>query len=220
MITGFVLFWLFILLFIPFIIALVIYFIGLWKLFQKCGYNGWEAIIPFYNSWILLKISGLNSWYYLLIMANIICSLSGLEGLALIGNLASLVASFFMYYNISKKFHKDMFFTVLMFLFSGVMIPILGFGKNNVYDSNVVVSPNGPIGDNEFNSNGANNNYSSNMNGNNANYSSNVSETNDNYTSNVNEKYNRKNSYCRQCGSKLDAGANFCRNCGSKINEE
>lgn len=35
------------------VIALyVVYVIGLWKLFKKAGKQGWEAIIPFYNTYI------------------------------------------------------------------------------------------------------------------------------------------------------------------------
>ena len=36
------------------VIALyVVYVIGLWKLFKKAGKQGWEAIIPFYNTYML-----------------------------------------------------------------------------------------------------------------------------------------------------------------------
>lgn len=42
------------------VIALyVVYVIGLWKLFKKAGKQGWEAIIPFYNTYVLVEISGL-----------------------------------------------------------------------------------------------------------------------------------------------------------------
>lgn len=49
------------------VIALyVVYVIGLWKLFKKAGKQGWEAIIPFYNTYVLVEISGLNWWYFLI----------------------------------------------------------------------------------------------------------------------------------------------------------
>ena len=40
--------------------VLVVYLVALWKVFVKAGKQGWEAIIPFYNSWILVEIAGLN----------------------------------------------------------------------------------------------------------------------------------------------------------------
>lgn len=35
----------------------VLCIIGLWKLFTKAGEHGWAAIIPFYNAFVLFKIS-------------------------------------------------------------------------------------------------------------------------------------------------------------------
>lgn len=174
-------------LFIPVLAIVVVYFIGLWKLFKKCGYEGWEALIPFYNSWILIKISGLNWWYYLMLMANVIVGVLSLGTLAWIGQIASLVASFFMYYNICKKFHKDMGFTVLTFFFTFVMIPILGFKNENMYDSSVVVSPNGPINDNSFSSDNASSSYGANSF---CRYCGNKLEVNSNF--------------CNKCGNKVN----------------
>jgi signal peptidase I len=44
----------------PFFIAV---YAGLWKLFQKAGEPGWKAIIPFYSSFIMLKLSGRPGWW-------------------------------------------------------------------------------------------------------------------------------------------------------------
>ncbi len=41
---------------------------GLWKIFQKAGYNGWEAIVPFYNIYIWLKIINKPLWWYIFIL--------------------------------------------------------------------------------------------------------------------------------------------------------
>ncbi|WP_295667514.1 signal peptidase I [uncultured Mucilaginibacter sp.] len=36
---------------------------GYWKLFQKAGRKGWEALIPFYSDYVMLKISGRPAWW-------------------------------------------------------------------------------------------------------------------------------------------------------------
>jgi signal peptidase I len=36
---------------------------GYWKLFQKAGRHGWEAIIPVYSSYVMLKLSGRPVWW-------------------------------------------------------------------------------------------------------------------------------------------------------------
>jgi hypothetical protein len=55
--TGLILFW----------IALVIFYLYVsWKIFEKAGRPGWEAIIPLYSAYILLKIVGKPGWWLLL----------------------------------------------------------------------------------------------------------------------------------------------------------
>lgn len=164
----------------------VAYFIGLWKLFQKAGYQGWEAIIPFYNNWILVEISGLAWWYALII---ILSSIGIATPFPFLIPLASIVANFFVCYNLSLKFHKDVGFAILMTFFPMIMIPLIGFSKSYQYDKNVVVSENGPI-------KSANNNY---------------------YYNNINSD-SSTNNFCPYCGNPITVkGQRFCSNCGNEI---
>lgn len=41
---------------------------GLWKIFQKAGYKGWELLIPFYNFYIWLKIIKKPLWWFIFII--------------------------------------------------------------------------------------------------------------------------------------------------------
>ena len=161
----------------------IIYIIGLWKLFKKAGYNGWEAIIPFYNSWILIEISGLHNWYFLLLISNTICSILEVSILSTICSLVSLVTSFFMYYNISKKFEKDILTAILTTIFPYVMIPIIGFSNNFQFNKNITVNPNGPINEN--------NNYT--------NYT-----TNNNFCKYCGNKLENNANFCKHCGKKIN----------------
>ena len=50
--------------------------VGMWKIMVKAGYNGWESLIPFYNRYILLKLSGKKKlwiWYLILNIVMILC---------------------------------------------------------------------------------------------------------------------------------------------------
>lgn len=133
---------------------LVLYIISLWKLFKKAGKKGWEAIIPFYSTWVLVEIAGLNWWYFLIAIAGNITVTLELEELSFFVNIANLAVNFFIFYNLAKKMHKETISTaVLGTLFSGIMIPVLGLSKSYEYDSSVAVSPNGPIGDDKPSSN-------------------------------------------------------------------
>ncbi len=49
--------------------------IAMWKIFVKAGEPGWAAIIPFYNIYVLFKITWGSGWKFLLLLipfANIV----------------------------------------------------------------------------------------------------------------------------------------------------
>lgn len=100
----------FILLFVLAIGVLVI--AGMWKIYQKAGYAGWECIVPIYNLYILLKIVGKPWWWMLLMFIPFV----------------NYVFIIWMYNMLSKSFGKDEGFTVGLVLLGIVFIPILGFG--------------------------------------------------------------------------------------------
>lgn len=187
----------FLLMFIMIIPLLVVYFIGLWKLFKKAGVDGWKSLIPFYNTFVLAEIAGIGWWYPAIIIGTSILSTSD-STLSVVFSLVSIGANFFIFYNLSKKFHQGVGFAVLITLFSFIMIPVLGFSKSFVYDKDVVVSPNGPIDENKNNS--TNNNYNQNTN---------------TYSNEMNN--NTESKYCIHCGKEVKTGAKYCSNCGNEI---
>lgn len=182
---------------IAIIAVLVLYLVGLWKLFQKAGKKGWEAIIPFYNTWVLVEISGLAWWYFLIIISNTIASILEIDGLDTVCTLASLVGSFFCYYNICKKLHKDVGFAILTTLFPYIMIPVFGLSSRFEWDKTVSVSEHGPI---------QGSSHSQNQ------YSSSHATYEESNSGNGTQK-----SFCPYCGSRVDEEAKFCGNCGKEI---
>ncbi len=42
--------------------------VGLWRIFEKAGYQGWMAIVPFYNFYIWLKVIKKPLWWYIFIV--------------------------------------------------------------------------------------------------------------------------------------------------------
>lgn len=182
------------------VIALIVIFIvANWKMFKKAGKNGWECIVPFYSFWVLVEISGLNWWRFLLLIADSIVSIFDIDSLSEIANLVSLFASFNCYYNIAKKFNRSTGASVCAGIFSFIFILIFGFSKNVVYNVNIPVSKNSVFGSPD-----ANNNISQ--------------STNTVDTSNKTEdNFNQENSFCDNCGTKLNKDGRFCPNCGREI---
>ena len=50
----------------------IISIIAMWKIFTKAGEKGWKSLIPIYDIYILFKISGAKSWFWGLVVAEII----------------------------------------------------------------------------------------------------------------------------------------------------
>ena len=184
---------------IIFFTMLTLYIVGRWKLYEKAGQEGWKSIIPFYNDWVYVEMAGLNSWYFLLLIAGTISVVIGIDEDISISNgafrLITLVGMFFCNYNISKKLHKDTLNAVLMTLFPYIMIPLIGFSDKYIWDDNVEVSVNGPIDD---------------VNRNNTNNTSNKEE-------NKNEDKSQNYKFCSNCGAKIEKDSKYCSNCGKEI---
>ena len=172
----------------------VIFIIGLVKVFQKNGRAGWEAIIPFYNSWVLVEISGLAWWWFLIINAGLIAFILDIKDLTSLAGLVTLFGNFCCFYNLSKKLHKDVGFTVLTTLFPFIMIPVIGFSSQYQFDNSVKVSDVGPFGK-DVNSN--NNNKTK-------------SET-------VHDNTDTKKRFCPKCGCQVLDEYKYCKNCGEKL---
>ena len=192
----------FLIVFIIIFIALSIFLIvANVKVFQKAGKQGWEAIIPIYNSWVLVEIAGLDWWWFLIVCASSLASIIS-EDLAYIGLLASLFGGFVVNYNLSKKLHKDTGFAVLMTLVPIIAIPMIAFGKEYQFDHSVEVSKNGPFGGETSKGNNSNNSNNSNK-----------TET----KSTKDDETNNDIAYCPNCGAKIEKGTKFCGKCGKGL---
>ena len=135
-----------VILFIILLAAAIVILIGEAKLFKKAGKPGWAVIVPFYNTYVLIEIAGLNWWYFLIAISGTIFTIAGIKGLTFLSGIAGAVVNFFVFYNLGKKFKKEpTTYGVLGLFFSGIIAAVLGYSKNMEYDSSVEVSANGPI---------------------------------------------------------------------------
>lgn len=168
----------------------IVYIVGLYKLFKKAGKQGWEAIVPFYNTYVLIQIAGLNWWYFLISISSTIFGLLGIVGFSSLTYLLSSAVNFFIFWNIGKKMKQNhVAFAILGTLFCPIMIMIIGLSSSYEFDNSIIVSPNGPISDDDTNKN-------------------------NNSTTDNNDSANK---YCTNCGNKIKPDSKFCENCGKKV---
>ena len=55
-----------------YIILSILFVVTFWVIFQKAGEEGWAAIVPFYNTYVLFKITWGNGWLFLLLLIPIV----------------------------------------------------------------------------------------------------------------------------------------------------
>ena len=92
----------------------VVGIIALWKIFQKAGEPGWAAVIPFYNAYVLFKITWGNGWKFLLLLIPI----------------ANIVIGIITMVKLAKAFGKSNGFAVGLVLLSTIFMLILAFGDS------------------------------------------------------------------------------------------
>ena len=126
------------------VIFLIFYLIGMYKLYRKSGKNGWECLIPFYSTYVLTEIAGLNWWWFLIAdCASLSVLFYDAGAVTSILSLGSTFGRIVIYYNLSKKFNKDTGWFILSIFFGGITLPLLGYSNSTIYYPNAPVSKNG-----------------------------------------------------------------------------
>ena len=85
--------------------------VAMWKIFTKAGEPGWAAIIPFYNLYVLFKITWGSGWKFLLLLIPI----------------ANIVIAIITMVKLAKAFGKGGGFAVGLIFLSIIFYCILAF---------------------------------------------------------------------------------------------
>ena len=93
--------------FIPVAIMLA----GMWKIFEKAGKPGWAALVPIYNIWVFVEISGKETFWFVLFLIPMV----------------NVVAAIMVDIAVAEKFGKDTLYGVGMALLPFIFFPLLGF---------------------------------------------------------------------------------------------
>lgn len=91
----------------------IVMIIGMWKIFEKAGEEGWKSIIPLYNTYTLFRIAGRNGWGFLLLYIPIV----------------QFVVWIMISLDIAKHYGKSTMFAIFgLILFPYIGYLMLGFG--------------------------------------------------------------------------------------------
>lgn len=106
------------------VLTLVIFMlICLWKIFEKAGREGWNALIPIYNSYVLYEISGKPGWWAFLAF------------IPYLGGIITIVLRIIASMELAKKFKQSEGFGIGIALLPFVFLPMLAFGNYTYEDS-------------------------------------------------------------------------------------
>lgn len=84
---------------------------GAWQVFVKAGRQGWEAIVPIYNIYVLTVITGQPWWLLILCLIPIV----------------NLIALGLLCWKLSERFGQTWLFAVGLVFLPFVFYPVLGF---------------------------------------------------------------------------------------------
>jgi len=96
-----------------YLVLIIVNVASLWKIFTKAGEAGWAALIPIYNTYVMIKVSD-NPWWFLLLM---------------FVPIISLYPALKVPYDIAKQFGKGFGFGLGMIFLPIIFMPILAFGS-------------------------------------------------------------------------------------------
>lgn len=96
------------------ILIFVVTVIGWVRVFQKAGRGWWEAIVPIYNIYILMQITGNKGWWTILFFIPVI----------------NIIVGAIVLMDLARKFGKSGWFAVGLFFFPFIFYPILGLGDD------------------------------------------------------------------------------------------
>lgn len=93
--------------------VLVLLIASLWKIFTKAGRPGWAAIVPIYNTIVLLQIVGRPVWWLVLLLIPFV----------------NIVFAIIVMHDLSKSFGRGVGTTLLLLFLPFIGYPMLGFGN-------------------------------------------------------------------------------------------
>ncbi len=95
------------------VLLIVLFIIPTCLIFKKAGRSWWEALIPFYNLYVLLVITGIPWWVIFGFFIPVL----------------NWIVPIYVYYQLSKRFGFDIPFAIGLIFLPFIFLPILAFGS-------------------------------------------------------------------------------------------
>lgn len=105
-----------------FCLAIAVFFIAVyWRIFEKAGQPGWAALIPIYNTIVMLKVAKLSPWLIFVFLLGLI---------PVVGAIIVCIFSLIIAIKLGTAFGRSGGFIVGLILLPIIFMPILAFGDS------------------------------------------------------------------------------------------
>lgn len=111
--------------------VLALRIIGAWKIYAKAGEHGWAAAVPFYESYVMHKITWGQGWFF--IIPIVLTLLSGLKGIGSLFTLVNILFYAMTQYKLSLSFGHGIGYALGLFFLGPLFSLILGFGSSTYF---------------------------------------------------------------------------------------
>jgi Family of unknown function (DUF5684) len=91
---------------------ILLWWAGMWRVFEKAGEPGWAAIVPIYWVYVLVKIGQKPGWWMLWLLVPI----------------ANIFVFIGVFQSVAQRFNKGNSFAFGLMFLPFIFFPILGFG--------------------------------------------------------------------------------------------
>ena len=116
---------------IPLLIVSALYIVSMWKIFSKAGQPGWAALVPIYNTVVMLQIAGCPVWWIIMFFIP----------------FANIIFAILLCIALAKAFGKDGGFAAGLILLAPIFLPILAFGGAQYQGAPAASAPPAPPAD-------------------------------------------------------------------------
>ena len=110
------------------LVYVILILIGMWKIFEKAGKEGWKSIIPIYNLYVYCQIVKLNFWLYLIAVLFLFIPILPITFFA-----ALIYVIYFLFgldFRLARAFGHGFWFGLGLVFFNPIFIIILGFNSD------------------------------------------------------------------------------------------
>ncbi|OHA88285.1 MAG: hypothetical protein A2653_00830 [Candidatus Zambryskibacteria bacterium RIFCSPHIGHO2_01_FULL_43_25] len=118
--------------------VVILYIIGLMRIYRKANKPQWAAIIPIYNTFVLLQIIRAPIWWMIIFLLPLLQLFVTLPSIiTAVINIIAIIFGIVITYKLAKVFGKGIGFTIGLILLPPIFYMILGFGKSTYQSGNL-----------------------------------------------------------------------------------